>query len=149
MAGGSPALPSKPCAHCGRPIVWRRKWERCWDEVRYCSDACRRARKSARHDSLERAILTLIAERRPGASICPSEAARAVSPEAWRELMEPARQAARRLALAGEILITQGGRPVDPGTFKGPIRLRAAARRDEDRGVEDADVHGVFDDVVG
>ncbi|TXI29272.1 MAG: DUF2256 domain-containing protein [Aquipseudomonas alcaligenes] len=26
-------LPSKPCATCGRPLVWRRKWAACWDEV--------------------------------------------------------------------------------------------------------------------
>ena len=38
-------LPSKPCAHCGRPFAWRRKWAAVWDEVRYCSDACRRAAK--------------------------------------------------------------------------------------------------------
>lgn len=38
-------LPSKPCAHCARPFAWRRKWAQVWDEVRYCSDACRRAAK--------------------------------------------------------------------------------------------------------
>ncbi len=35
-------LPSKTCVRCGRPFVWRRKWERVWDEVRYCSERCRR-----------------------------------------------------------------------------------------------------------
>lgn len=34
-------LPSKICASCGRPFNWRKKWERCWDEVRYCSERCR------------------------------------------------------------------------------------------------------------
>jgi hypothetical protein len=34
-------LPQKTCAQCGRPFAWRRKWERVWDEVRYCSDRCR------------------------------------------------------------------------------------------------------------
>jgi hypothetical protein len=34
-------LPSKPCAHCGRPMAWRKKWARVWNEVRYCSDRCR------------------------------------------------------------------------------------------------------------
>lgn len=38
-------LPTKTCAACGRPFAWRKKWERVWDEVRYCSDACRRRRK--------------------------------------------------------------------------------------------------------
>jgi hypothetical protein len=39
-----PQLPEKTCLHCGRPFAWRRKWARVWDEVRYCSDACRRGR---------------------------------------------------------------------------------------------------------
>ena len=34
-------LPSKICAQCGRPFTWRKKWERVWDEVQYCSDRCR------------------------------------------------------------------------------------------------------------
>ena len=35
-------LPIKVCAGCGRPFAWRKKWERVWDEVRYCSERCRR-----------------------------------------------------------------------------------------------------------
>lgn len=42
--GNKAALPSKPCVACGRPMSWRRKWARNWDEVKYCSDACRRAK---------------------------------------------------------------------------------------------------------
>ncbi|MFN4153040.1 MAG: DUF2256 domain-containing protein [Paracoccaceae bacterium] len=34
-------LPRKVCAHCGRPFDWRRKWEKVWEEVRFCSDRCR------------------------------------------------------------------------------------------------------------
>lgn len=34
-------LPQKICASCGRPFSWRKKWERVWAEVRYCSDRCR------------------------------------------------------------------------------------------------------------
>lgn len=41
-------LPQKTCAVCDRAFVWRKKWERVWDEVKYCSDACRqRARTGA------------------------------------------------------------------------------------------------------
>lgn len=40
-------LPEKICAACGRPFQWRRKWARSWDEVRYCSDACRTGRRAA------------------------------------------------------------------------------------------------------
>ncbi len=40
-------LPTKDCAVCGRPFVWRRKWAKVWEEVRYCSDACRARRSTA------------------------------------------------------------------------------------------------------
>jgi hypothetical protein len=33
-------LPSKICASCGRPFTWRKKWERDWEQVRYCSKRC-------------------------------------------------------------------------------------------------------------
>ena len=33
--------PDKLCARCGRPFSWRKKWERDWENVRYCSDKCR------------------------------------------------------------------------------------------------------------
>lgn len=123
---------SKPCVVCGREITWRRKWERSWAEVRYCSDACRRRAKSgpaAEQDlALEEAILKLLAERGAGKTICPSEAARRVAPgedrAAWEPLMEPARAAARRLQAAGRLVITQQGHPVDPSRAKGPIRLK-------------------------
>nr|WP_238525743.1 DUF2256 domain-containing protein [Methylovorus glucosotrophus] len=27
-------------------MTWRKAWEKNWDSVKYCSDACRRAAKS-------------------------------------------------------------------------------------------------------
>ncbi|MEL6187472.1 MAG: DUF3253 domain-containing protein, partial [Myxococcota bacterium] len=68
----------------------------------------------------------LLARRARGATVCPSEAARAVVEEGndWRELMEPARSAARRLVARGAVVITQKGQVVDPSTAKGPIRIR-------------------------
>lgn len=76
--------------------------------------------------ALEDAVRSLLATRADGATICPSEAARAVGGDGWRELMEPARAAARRLVAAGEVEVTQGGAVVDPATAKGPIRVRRA-----------------------
>ncbi|MFN6103165.1 MAG: DUF2256 domain-containing protein [Planctomycetaceae bacterium] len=35
-------LPTKLCPVCQRPFTWRKKWERCWEEVKYCSEGCRR-----------------------------------------------------------------------------------------------------------
>jgi hypothetical protein len=73
---------------------------------------------------LEAALRRLLESRPRSASVCPSEVARAVDPEAWRDLMEPARAAARRLVASGEAQITQQGRVVDPSTARGPIRIR-------------------------
>ncbi|MDQ0768676.1 hypothetical protein QF031_001425 [Pseudarthrobacter defluvii] len=75
---------------------------------------------------LEAKILELLAARASTSTICPSDAARAVGGDDWRPLMEPARQAARRLVEAGQVHITQGGSVVDPATAKGPIRIRKA-----------------------
>ncbi|WP_081617424.1 MULTISPECIES: DUF2256 domain-containing protein [unclassified Thioalkalivibrio] len=43
-AARGPQRPQKTCVVCGRPFTWRRKWARCWDEVKYCSQRCRRMR---------------------------------------------------------------------------------------------------------
>ncbi|MGQ2928766.1 MAG: DUF2256 domain-containing protein [Neoaquamicrobium sediminum] len=34
-------LPSKPCHHCGRPMIWRKAWAKTWESVRHCSNRCR------------------------------------------------------------------------------------------------------------
>jgi hypothetical protein len=73
---------------------------------------------------LEQAIDALLDDRRPGATICPSEAARAVDPEGWQELMPAARAAAGRLAAAGQVEVTQRGEVVDVATARGPVRVR-------------------------
>ncbi|MCR9267380.1 MAG: DUF2256 domain-containing protein [Alphaproteobacteria bacterium] len=36
--------PDKTCLTCGRPFQWRKKWESVWDEVKYCSERCRRSK---------------------------------------------------------------------------------------------------------
>ncbi|MER6263493.1 DUF3253 domain-containing protein [Streptomyces sp900105245] len=81
--------------------------------------------------SLEDAILDLLDRRAPGASVCPSDVARAVhrgEDEGWRELMEPVRRAAARLADDGRVEVTQHGSPVDPAEARGPVRIRRPAR---------------------
>lgn len=77
----------------------------------------------------------LLDARAGGATICPSEAARLVAhdqgvdDDGWRDLMEPARAAARRLVAACEVEIVQRGRVVDPSTAKGAIRIRRQGPR--------------------
>ena len=127
MAGA--AGDTKVCASCGRVMTWRKAWERTWDDVKYCSDACRKRKVGPQDIALEESIVRLLDQRQAGATICPSEAAKFVGDDNWRELMEPARRAARRLVARGEAEITQQGRVVDPSTAKGPIRIRKVARR--------------------
>lgn len=68
-------------------------------------------------------LLALVARRAPGRSICPSEVARALTPD-WRPLMPRVRDVARQLALEGRVAVTQGGAVRDPDAdLRGPIRI--------------------------
>ncbi|PWN05302.1 DUF2256 domain-containing protein [Rhodohalobacter mucosus] len=40
-------LPTKICPVCNRPFTWRKKWQRDWQNVKYCSERCRRNKNSA------------------------------------------------------------------------------------------------------
>ncbi|MDP4989219.1 MAG: DUF2256 domain-containing protein [Polaribacter sp.] len=35
-------LPQKNCLVCKKPYTWRKKWEKNWENVKYCSEKCRR-----------------------------------------------------------------------------------------------------------
>lgn len=72
------------------------------------------------NDRVRAAILDLALERGRGKSLCPSEVAKAISPN-WRELMPEIRAIAAGMP---EIVATQRGVEVDPRTARGPIRLR-------------------------
>jgi Protein of unknown function (DUF3253) len=73
---------------------------------------------------LKSSILALAEHRGPDSSICPSDAARAIGGENWRELMVAARELARELAKSGDVEITQRGNVLDPdGAWSGPIRI--------------------------
>ncbi|MCG7418617.1 MULTISPECIES: DUF3253 domain-containing protein [Microbacterium] len=84
------------------------------------------ASSSAADPRLVASIRSLLAQRAEGATICPSEAARAVGGDDWRDLMQPARDAARELADQGEVEVTQRGEVVDVTTARGPVRIRRA-----------------------
>ena len=75
---------------------------------------------------IEAEILAQTAARGPDKSICPSEVARSLADE-WRPLMHLVRQAAMGLAKSGLIEILRKGKPIDPATLHGVIRLRIKA----------------------
>lgn len=35
-------LPTKICPVCQLPFSWRKKWEKEWENVKFCSDRCRK-----------------------------------------------------------------------------------------------------------
>ncbi|WP_376878097.1 DUF2256 domain-containing protein [Albirhodobacter sp. R86504] len=41
-------LSQKICAVCQRPFSWRKKWEKVWEDVKYCSDKCRGQRQASK-----------------------------------------------------------------------------------------------------
>jgi hypothetical protein len=42
-------LPTKMCPVCQRPFTWRKKWERNWESVVYCSKRCAGEGKKKSH----------------------------------------------------------------------------------------------------
>jgi hypothetical protein len=117
----------------------------------------RRTLSEAERERFEAAILDALAARRPGVTLCPSEVARAMAPEAgtrdcprdandngasaeaWRAHMHPVREAAASLAARGAIDVLQKGVVVDVTRARGPVRLRLVAREAERAHPEDDD----------
>ena len=79
--------------------------------------------------AIERATMRMLEARHPKTA-CPSEVARVLDPEHWREYMQPVRDAAARLAQRGRIDVLQRGKKVSAKSAHGPIRLRLAAAVD-------------------
>lgn len=76
-----------------------------------------------RRTRLAATMRTLLRHRKPEATICPSDAARVVGGDSWRDLMDDARSVAADLATDGVIVVRQHGEDVDLATAVGPVRL--------------------------
>jgi hypothetical protein len=73
---------------------------------------------------IRRVLLDLAARRSPGATFCPSEAARLLRPSNWRPLMEPVRKVGFQLVRVGQLRLSQGGQTRHPDEpLKGPLRF--------------------------
>ncbi len=112
-------MTKKTCSSCGRIIEPRKKWLKNWEEIKYCSDRCRKNRPK---DLFEEKILELLKLRGANKTIFPSELLQD-SDKQNKIVMEKVRSAARRLVAQGKIKILQNSVAVDPSTAKGPIRL--------------------------
>jgi hypothetical protein len=74
--------------------------------------------------NIPNAILSLATERGPDKSTCPSEIARLLFPQDWRNHMKAVRDVAIDLHQQGRVVITQKGKPVNIDGIKGPIRIK-------------------------
>lgn len=112
---GVPApLPSRVCQSCGRAFAWRKKWARDWEQVRYCSKACRSSGHPGR-------LVHCLAER------LTEERLLALDTQLERSLgcgRERLRSAARLLAQAGSAQLLHQGKQVSPNEARGALTLR-------------------------
>jgi hypothetical protein len=69
------------------------------------------------------AILAAVAKRGAEKTTCPSEIARMMFPEDWRDHMKNVLDVAIELQNKNKVVITQKGMPVDVHHIKGPVRI--------------------------
>jgi hypothetical protein len=72
-------------------------------------------------------ILMVAEQRGSDKSTCPSEIARMLFPNDWREHMRTIMEVAIDLSIDGKILITQKGKAIDVGKIKGPVRIKQSS----------------------
>lgn len=72
------------------------------------------------------AIRALLDQREQGKTICPSDAARSLGGEDFRDYMTLVREASWALVSRGELEVLQHGKRVDLDAAHGPVRLRFA-----------------------
>ncbi|WP_298224626.1 DUF3253 domain-containing protein [Acidocella sp.] len=81
---------------------------------------------------VEQTILAMLSAQGEQKSISFIEAAKTLAGQSadknWRQLLTPAKQAAQRLARAGQIEILRKGKPIDPDLLHGVVRIRLKRR---------------------
>lgn len=112
------------CTVCGRSYGWRKKWERDWRQLRYCSKRCSSRRLGRTDFRLEEALLLLLNRAGRGALVAPREAAKLVDKLGWQSLSDAALDAARRLGSRGAVELLDAGRPVDSDSAKRSVLVR-------------------------
>ena len=115
-------METKYCNSCGRPFNKQKRFQKNWEEIKYCSAKCRKDRLELKQVELEDFILKRL---KSVSNICPSEIAiELYGKEKMRQMMEPVRCACRRLHLRKKIIITQSKKPIKDLNFRGPIRIQ-------------------------
>ena len=73
---------------------------------------------------ISKTILSVATHRGPEKSTCPSEIARLLYPDNWRDHMKNVVDVAIGLHNEGKVVITQKGIAIDVNHIKGPIRIK-------------------------
>ena len=76
------------------------------------------------YEKIATTILSTASHRGAEKSTCPSEIARMVFADDWRQHMKDVREVAIDLHNQGSVVITQKGIPVDVKDIKGPVRIK-------------------------
>ena len=76
------------------------------------------------HTKISETILSMADQRGPEKTTCPSEVARRLFPDDWRNHMKEVVDAAIELHNQAKVVITQKGLPIDVNHIKGPIRIK-------------------------
>ncbi|MET3606963.1 hypothetical protein ABIC74_000805 [Mucilaginibacter rubeus] len=75
---------------------------------------------------ISNAIISTAMSRGKEKTTCPSEIARALFPDDWRNHMATVRGVAIDLQNQGKVQITQHGKAINTDNIKGPVRIRIA-----------------------
>lgn len=79
---------------------------------------------SAQAEERIAATMRALTRKRADSSICPSDVARAVGGEEWRDRMSDVRRVAADLASREVVVVTQKGERVSIADARGPVRIR-------------------------
>ncbi len=116
----SNTVESKICLSCGREMTYRKKWEKNWDEVKYCSDECRRNKN--KYDFRETILNAL--NQATTKSILSVEDVIKTLDSTTPDTVEHIRRSVRLLYHEKKIEVLQNNKIIDGGNFKGAISFR-------------------------
>ena len=120
-------LPEKNCVVCKRSFTWRKKWEKVWDEVKYCSERCRGEKSSTNftpstlsEEDVDRVIRMAWEDRTPFDAIQSQFGlSESQTIEVMQRNLKPARfKAWRKRVHTNGNLKDQSGRGFELGAFK-------------------------------
>ena len=117
-------FPQKNCSSCGRSFTWRKSFAKNWEDVKYCSNACRNRKLSKIDQQIENSILELLEAETYSNPLSTDQIADFLDFGNDKNLLESIKRAARRLEMKSFVIITQDGKRVDSSTAKGHLQIR-------------------------